>query len=150
MLTVLDILIDWFEEHAFVPQLVSSASILDFIRVTPQRFTFPTNYETMISQINLCSEPFHLKLSDMLRFSWTFSQRNFSHFASWCCTQGRWLYSLLACLEKPLLPEAHSSIRQLARRCAQLRSTLASRSAPAVFSQCYLLPHQLMHHTFGA
>ncbi|XP_047468008.1 gem-associated protein 2 [Mugil cephalus] len=37
---------------------------------------------------------------------------------------GRWLYALLACLEKPLLPEAHSSIRQLARRCAQLRSTL--------------------------
>lgn len=36
------------------------------------------------------------------------------------------MYSLLACLEKPLLPEAHSSIRQLARRCAQLRSTLVS------------------------
>uniref|UniRef100_A0A3P9BLJ3 Gem-associated protein 2 n=1 Tax=Maylandia zebra TaxID=106582 RepID=A0A3P9BLJ3_9CICH len=40
---------------------------------------------------------------------------------------GRWLYALLACLEKPLLPEAHSSIRQLARRCAQLRSTLDSQ-----------------------
>lgn len=40
---------------------------------------------------------------------------------------GCWLYSLLACLEKPLLPEAHSSIRQLARRCAQLRSTLESQ-----------------------
>ncbi|XP_069029067.1 gem-associated protein 2 [Embiotoca jacksoni] len=39
---------------------------------------------------------------------------------------GRWLYALLACLEKPLLPEAHSSIRQLARRCAQLRITLDS------------------------
>lgn len=39
---------------------------------------------------------------------------------------GRWLYALLACLEKPLLPGAHSSIRQLARRCAQLRSTLES------------------------
>ncbi|KAM4626017.1 gem-associated protein 2 [Polymixia lowei] len=37
---------------------------------------------------------------------------------------GRWLYALLACLEKPLLPEAHSLIRQLARRCAQLRTTL--------------------------
>lgn len=54
------------------------------------------------------------------------------HFASWCWMQGCWFYSLLACLEKPLLPEAHSSIRQLARRCAQLRSTLASRSAPPV------------------
>nr|XP_019940338.1 PREDICTED: gem-associated protein 2 [Paralichthys olivaceus] len=40
---------------------------------------------------------------------------------------GRWLYGLLACLEKPLLPEAHSCIRQLARRCAQLRSTLESQ-----------------------
>ncbi|TNM95658.1 hypothetical protein fugu_016741 [Takifugu bimaculatus] len=60
VLTVLEILIGWFEEHAFVPQL------------------------------------------------------------------GLWMYSLLACLEKPLLPEAHSSIRQLARRCAQLRSTLES------------------------
>ncbi|XP_036981111.1 gem-associated protein 2 isoform X1 [Acanthopagrus latus] len=58
VLMVLDVLISWFDEHEFVPQL------------------------------------------------------------------GRWLYSLLACLEKPLLPEAHSSIRQLARRCAQLRSTL--------------------------
>ncbi|KAM6917347.1 gem-associated protein 2 [Lycodopsis pacificus] len=40
---------------------------------------------------------------------------------------GRWLYALLACLEKPLLPDAHSSIRQLARGCAQLRSTLESQ-----------------------
>ncbi|XP_026209653.1 gem-associated protein 2 [Anabas testudineus] len=61
VMTVLDILISWFEQREFVPQL------------------------------------------------------------------GRWLYALLACLEKPLLPEAHSSIRQLARRCAQLRSTLQSQ-----------------------
>ncbi|XP_051252200.1 gem-associated protein 2 [Dicentrarchus labrax] len=61
VLMVMEILISWFEEHEFVPQL------------------------------------------------------------------GRWLYSLLACLEKPLLPEAHSCIRQLARRCAQLRSTLESQ-----------------------
>lgn len=45
-----------------------------------------------------------------------------------CLFQGRWIYALLACLEKPLLPEAHSSIRQLARRCAQLRSTLVGFS----------------------
>ncbi|XP_072284027.1 gem-associated protein 2 [Pyxicephalus adspersus] len=35
---------------------------------------------------------------------------------------GRWLYALLACLEKPLMPEAHSLIRQLARRCSQVRA----------------------------
>ncbi|CAL8300637.1 unnamed protein product [Boreogadus saida] len=40
---------------------------------------------------------------------------------------GRWLYALLACLEKPLIPEAHSIIRQLARRCGQLRTTLPSQ-----------------------
>nr|XP_060614925.1 gem-associated protein 2 isoform X2 [Anolis sagrei ordinatus] len=35
---------------------------------------------------------------------------------------GRWLYALLACLEKPLLPEAHSLIRQLARQCSEVRA----------------------------
>ncbi|XP_051725381.1 gem-associated protein 2 [Ctenopharyngodon idella] len=39
---------------------------------------------------------------------------------------GRWLYALLACLEKPLLPEAHSLIRQLARRCSTVRANLES------------------------
>ncbi|KAG8126294.1 hypothetical protein E2320_021474 [Naja naja] len=33
----------------------------------------------------------------------------------------QWLYALLACLEKPLLPEAHSLIRQLARQCSEVR-----------------------------
>ncbi|XP_062863845.1 gem-associated protein 2 [Trichomycterus rosablanca] len=37
---------------------------------------------------------------------------------------GRWLFALLACLEKPLLPEAHSLIRQLARRCSTVRANL--------------------------
>ncbi|XP_063080111.1 gem-associated protein 2 [Engraulis encrasicolus] len=40
---------------------------------------------------------------------------------------GRWLYALLACLEKPLLPEAHSLIRQLARRCGSVRVTLETK-----------------------
>lgn len=40
---------------------------------------------------------------------------------------GRWLYALLACLEKPLLPEAHSLIRQLARRSACVRVTLETK-----------------------
>ncbi|XP_063255023.1 gem-associated protein 2 isoform X2 [Prinia subflava] len=41
---------------------------------------------------------------------------------------GRWLYALLACLEKPLLPEAHSLIRQLARRCAEVRALEESKN----------------------
>lgn len=40
---------------------------------------------------------------------------------------GRWFYALLACLEKPLLPEAHSLIRQLARQCASVRVTLETK-----------------------
>ncbi|XP_078515890.1 gem-associated protein 2 [Lissotriton helveticus] len=40
---------------------------------------------------------------------------------------GRWLYALLACLEKPLLPEAHSLIRQLARRCSEVRATVENK-----------------------
>nr|XP_042116514.1 gem-associated protein 2 isoform X2 [Peromyscus maniculatus bairdii] len=40
---------------------------------------------------------------------------------------GRWFYALLACLEKPLLPEAHSLIRQLARRCSEVRLLVSSK-----------------------
>uniref|UniRef100_A0A3P8ZJ83 Gem-associated protein 2 n=1 Tax=Esox lucius TaxID=8010 RepID=A0A3P8ZJ83_ESOLU len=40
---------------------------------------------------------------------------------------GRWLYALLACLEKPLLPEAHSLIRQLARRSSEVRANLENQ-----------------------
>ncbi|KAM3670072.1 gem-associated protein 2 isoform X2 [Ammospiza nelsoni] len=41
---------------------------------------------------------------------------------------GRWFYALLACLEKPLLPEAHSLIRQLARRCSEVRALEESKN----------------------
>uniref|UniRef100_A0A8C4NHH2 Gem (nuclear organelle) associated protein 2 n=1 Tax=Eptatretus burgeri TaxID=7764 RepID=A0A8C4NHH2_EPTBU len=37
---------------------------------------------------------------------------------------GCWLFALLTCLEKPLLPEAHALLRQLARACAALRASL--------------------------
>jgi len=40
--------------------------------------------------------------------------------------QGRWFYALLACLEKPLHPEACALIRNLARHCASLRASLVS------------------------
>ncbi|XP_071960320.1 gem-associated protein 2-like [Antedon mediterranea] len=38
--------------------------------------------------------------------------------------QGQWLYALLACLQKPLDPDAHSMLRTLARQCAALRASL--------------------------
>lgn len=40
--------------------------------------------------------------------------------------QGQWFYALLASLQKPLTPEACSSIRTLARRCSYLRGLLES------------------------
>lgn len=40
---------------------------------------------------------------------------------------GRWIYALLACLEKPLSPEAHSLIRQPARRCSEVRLLVDSK-----------------------
>uniref|UniRef100_A0A8C4SUC4 Gem-associated protein 2 n=1 Tax=Erpetoichthys calabaricus TaxID=27687 RepID=A0A8C4SUC4_ERPCA len=40
---------------------------------------------------------------------------------------GRWMYALLACIEKPLLPEVHSLIRQLARHCAAVRARLENK-----------------------
>lgn len=44
--------------------------------------------------------------------------------------QGRWFYSLLACLEKPLTPETCSTLRSLARACATLRLKLSSNEDP--------------------
>lgn len=44
--------------------------------------------------------------------------------------RGRWLYALLAKLEKPLKPEMGSLIRNLARTCSTLRSKLASPDDP--------------------
>jgi survival of motor neuron protein-interacting protein 1 len=46
--------------------------------------------------------------------------------------QGRWLYSLLACLELPLLPETCSLLRTLARECSRLRALLTSIDHPSM------------------
>lgn len=40
---------------------------------------------------------------------------------------GRWLYALLACLEKLLLPEAHSPIQQPSRRLSEVRLLVDSK-----------------------
>ena len=36
----------------------------------------------------------------------------------------KWMFSLMCFLEKPLLPETHSSLRDLARECIKIRSKL--------------------------
>ncbi|XP_054894731.1 gem-associated protein 2 [Poeciliopsis prolifica] len=76
-------------------------------------------FPPLLSIVSRFNQSTVLMLLDIL-ISW-FEEREFVP------QLGRWLYALLACLEKPLLPEAHSSIRQLARRCAQLRSTMNSQ-----------------------
>ncbi|XP_077985340.1 gem-associated protein 2-like [Glandiceps talaboti] len=38
--------------------------------------------------------------------------------------QGRWLYALLACLEKPVLADIIAWLRTLARHCSSVRSTI--------------------------
>lgn len=76
-------------------------------------------FPPLLSIVSRFNQSTVLMLLDLL-ISW-FEEREFAP------QLGRWLYALLACLEKPLLPEAHSSIRQLARRCAQLRSTMNSQ-----------------------
>ncbi|XP_061700819.1 gem-associated protein 2 [Syngnathoides biaculeatus] len=76
-------------------------------------------FPPFLSIVSRFSQSTVLAVLDIL-IGW-FEERNFVP------QLGRWLYALLACLEKPLLPEAHSSIRQLARRCAQLRTNLESQ-----------------------
>lgn len=44
--------------------------------------------------------------------------------------QGCWFYSLLVCLEKPLSPEACSTLRSLARSCSNLRASLENPEDP--------------------
>ncbi|KAL7640840.1 UNVERIFIED_CONTAM: hypothetical protein RMT77_009115 [Armadillidium vulgare] len=44
--------------------------------------------------------------------------------------QGRWLFSLLACLEKPLTPEMCSLLRGVLKNCALIRASLESVDHP--------------------
>ena len=46
--------------------------------------------------------------------------------------RGRWLYALLVKLEKPLIPEMCSLLRNLARTCIKLRSQLPSPDNPSL------------------
>jgi survival of motor neuron protein-interacting protein 1 len=40
--------------------------------------------------------------------------------------QGYWFYALLVSLDKPLIPDACSLLRGLARACSRLRASLVS------------------------
>uniref|UniRef100_A0AAY4B9W8 Gem-associated protein 2 n=1 Tax=Denticeps clupeoides TaxID=299321 RepID=A0AAY4B9W8_9TELE len=86
----------------------TNAPGLDYVKVTG----FPP-FLSIVSRLNQAT------ISAVLEYLMTwFSERSFVP------QLGRWMYALLACLEKPLLPEAHSLIRQLARRSSEVRATL--------------------------
>lgn len=55
---------------------------------------------------------------------------NWFEATGFSATQGQWLYALLVCLEKPLTPETCSSLRSLARNCANLRATIETPDDP--------------------
>jgi len=55
---------------------------------------------------------------------------NFINARGYHVQQGPWIYALLALLQKPLTPDTCSTLRDLARLCAQLRSQLDSATHP--------------------
>ncbi|MCL4125686.1 UNVERIFIED_CONTAM: hypothetical protein GTU68_027426 [Idotea baltica] len=55
---------------------------------------------------------------------------NWLEVAGFSELQGRWLFSLLACLEKPLTPEMCSILRNVLQNCALVRASLDSAEHP--------------------
>lgn len=51
---------------------------------------------------------------------------NWLEVAGFSELQGRWMFSLLACLEKPLTPEMCSVLRNVVQNCALIRASLVS------------------------
>ncbi|XP_061599408.1 gem-associated protein 2 [Cololabis saira] len=102
-------------EHVYL----GASSLLTEAELEPALDYSKVGFPPFLSIVSRLNQSTVLMVLDIL-ISW-FEEREFVP------QLGQWLYALLACLEKPLLPEAHSSIRQLARRCSQLRSTLDSQ-----------------------
>ena len=61
-------------------------------------------------------------------------QYNLAYQVEWLKTygfsrdQGKWIYALMTCLEKPLYPSVISTLRDLSRQCAQLRAKVSPNS----------------------
>jgi len=56
----------------------------------------------------------------------------------YCKALCQWLYAVLAVLQKPLLPDLCSAMRDLAKQCRQLRSTLCPDSQKEMISELSL------------
>ncbi|GAB1297459.1 Gem-associated protein 2 [Apodemus speciosus] len=106
--SVLEYLSNWFGERDFTPELVLQKKIV--------------SQKDEQSAIAVASTTLHAAAYDHFI---KFLTRSYELSAPF--SEGRWFYALLACLEKPLLPEAHSLIRQLARRCSEVRLLVGSK-----------------------
>ncbi|GAB6029908.1 gem (nuclear organelle) associated protein 2 [Chamberlinius hualienensis] len=85
----------------------SSSSHNNVTRVSPN-----------LSVVNSMSQPIITKLLEY--------QIDWFEVMGYSTELGRWLYALLACLEKPLTPETCSSLRSLARHCTKFRANLTN------------------------
>eukprot|EP00795_Rhopilema_esculentum_P002092 gene2092-17664_t len=72
---------------------------------------------SIVTRMNQCT------VTDVLEYNVTWLQ-----YIGFSERQGKWLFALLVCLEKPLLPSVSSLLRNLARRCADLRASLSDEN----------------------
>lgn len=71
-----------------------------------------------LSQRNLCKIlNFHLEWLDNIMNGETIAHE-----------MGVWLYAILACLETPLMPETCADLREMARKCSQIRAALPTHA----------------------
>nr|CAB3248730.1 gem-associated protein 2 [Phallusia mammillata] len=88
--------------------------------------------EDRIVDLSQLKEGYPPLLRMLLRMDAKHVESNLEYHVRWLQTygfshqQGRWIYALLVCLEKPLFPTVLSTLRDLARQCAQLRTTYTS------------------------
>ena len=85
------------------------------------------NDDNIINMATL-EEGFPPMLRILLRMEPKQVQSNLAYQVEWLKTygfsnnQGKWIYALMVCLEKPLYPSVISNLRDLSRQCAQLRT----------------------------
>lgn len=58
----------------------------------------------------------------------TDDMQSYEKSSKWLC---RWIYSSLACLQLPLEPNVHNSLRQIAKTCIRLRNQLTDSDIDA-------------------
>ncbi|XP_006632205.2 gem-associated protein 2 [Lepisosteus oculatus] len=100
----------YFERPRTQDPIESDSPSIDYVKV---------GFPPLLSIVSRFSQVLVTTVLEYL-INW-FGEREF------CPELGRWLYALLACIEKPLIPEAHSLLRQLARQCSEVRARIESQ-----------------------